>query len=102
MEPDNIKKLNLSAGFTVTARYSKTDEKDKHGRWARLVYYRGNMIAWINRIEIYDTKFYKINDYFPSLMQANPCYSGKDTDFNLIISEVQNRFLTFLDSCNNG
>ena len=33
-------------------RYSKTDEPDSQGRWARVAYYKGIEIAWINRTKL--------------------------------------------------
>ena len=86
--------------FTISTRYSETEYPDKHGRWARKVYFKNMMIAWINRVEYNGFVFYTITDYFPSLMQDNPCYTGKDDDFNKIVSDAKIRFLSFLNACN--
>lgn len=36
-------------GFVITERYSETMEDDTIGRWARVVYYNGIQIAWIEK-----------------------------------------------------
>lgn len=87
--------------FTVLTRYSDTEASDKHERWARLIYFKGTLISWINRIDHIDYgRFYTINDFSPSIQQSNPCYSGKDTDYDKILSDAQIRFLAFLNACN--
>lgn len=55
-------------------RYSSTEEPDKYGRWARICYYNGLTIAWINRVESYGDVQYSISTYFPINSNDNPCY----------------------------
>ena len=87
-------------GFTIRNRYSDNEEFDKHGRWARTIHYNGLMIAWITRLnhkDLVDTEvyseFYICNDYFPSLMQANPCLLDKGSDYNKLLESIKNRFV---------
>lgn len=51
------------------SRYSKTDEYDKHGRWARIAYFRGIKIAWINKIYIENKNIdiFSISCDFPTM-----------------------------------
>jgi len=44
----NKKLLLLEKGFSIHIRYSDTLSTDEIGRWARIVYYNGIQIAWIN------------------------------------------------------
>jgi hypothetical protein len=37
-----------SKGFVWLTRYSSDENTDKMGRWARIGYYNGFMISWIN------------------------------------------------------
>lgn len=92
----------LSAGFELRNRYSNDDNVDHRGRWARLLYYKGNLISWINRIDhIERGRFYSISDFFPTQNNDNPLYheSTKEKDFEQIVKEVELRFLSFLKSC---
>lgn len=92
----------LSDGFEIRNRYSKDDNADRRGRWARLLYYKGNLISWINRIDhIERGRFYSVSDFFPTQNNDNPLYheSTKEKDFEQIVKEAELRFLSFLKSC---
>jgi hypothetical protein len=92
----------LSAGFELINRYSNDDNADRRGRWARLLYYKGNLISWINRIDHIDIgRFYSVSDFFPTQNNDNPLYheSTKEKDFGQIVKEAELRFLSFLKSC---
>lgn len=85
--------------FEWRTRYSETDEPDKQGRWARLCYYNGLMIAWVNRHEsMFGNFFYTVTDYFPSIKNDNPCFVGKYKDFNYAKSDVEERFNKFFET----
>lgn len=55
----NKQLLNKEPGFNWTIRYSDTHETDDCGRWARICYYNGLYIAWING--------YVYQDEYPNL-----------------------------------
>jgi hypothetical protein len=103
-EPIDANSVNtvLANGFVWAVRYSKTEDSDKHGRWARICYYKGKMIAWISRVDHIDYgRYYRVVDYFPSLQQANPCLTigmEKENDFETIKKEVEQRFMEFLQA----
>ena len=83
--------------FEWVSRYSETDEPDKHGRWARLCYYNGLMIAWIERHELmFGNYIYTVTDYFPSIKNDNPCFVGQHKNFDYAKSDVEKRFVNFL------
>ncbi len=44
----NKKLLIKDKGFKWSIRYSTTDETDNTGRWARICYYNGLYIGWVN------------------------------------------------------
>ena len=46
----NKKLLLKQKGFFIATRYSSTEETDDVGRWARIIYYNGFCICWINGI----------------------------------------------------
>lgn len=92
----------LSAGFELKNRYSNDETSDRRGRWARLLFYNGNLICWISRIDHIDKgRFYSISDFFPTHNNDNPLYheSTKEKDFEQIVKEAEERFLSFLKSC---
>ena len=85
--------------FSVNNRYSDTDTPDKHGRWARVVYANNFQIAWISKVEIENKTMYKVNDYFPSIHNDNPCYGGvSDKNIEEVIQEVKTRFAYFINN----
>ena len=90
-------------GFDIIPRYSLTDNVDKHGRWARLVFYNGALICWITKIIHIDYGLmYKVTDYFPSLSQDNPTHVATECqkNFDTILEETKERFLKFKDKIN--
>ena len=90
----------LTTGFSWQSRYSNNEKSDKHGRWARLCFYRGFLIAWISRIEhIQAGTFYTISDFFPSNGNSDPCFVGKELDFEKAKEGVEKRFNEFLKAC---
>lgn len=44
----NKKLIIGEKGFNWSIRYSQTDDTDDMGRWARIGYYNGLCISWIN------------------------------------------------------
>jgi len=88
------------SAFIWINRYSDNEEKDSQGRWARICYYKGKMIAWVSRVDhIEYGRYYRIADFFPSVKNDNPCLTigmeiGKD--FETIKQEVEQRFTEFL------
>lgn len=48
----------------IRTRYSETDESDKNGRWARLVYCNGRLIAWIS-LDKNVPNYYLTRTFFP-------------------------------------
>ena len=85
--------------FTVQNRYSDSNQPDKHGRWARIVYANNFQIAWISKVWIETKFFYSVNDYFPSQHSDNPCYSIViDKDLEEVVQEVKNRFAYFVNN----
>jgi hypothetical protein len=90
----------MGLNFTWEPRYSKTEISDKRGRWARLCFYKGLLICWINRIEhIEYGTFYTIKDFFPSTGNDMPEYTGKSADFVKAKEEAESRFKEFLNKC---
>lgn len=92
----------LSAGFELRNRYSNDDNADSRGRWSRLIYYKSNLISWINRIDHIEIgRFYSVSDFFPTQNNDNPLHheSTKEKDFEQIVKEAELRFLSFLKSC---
>jgi hypothetical protein len=89
-----------SKGFYWATRYSSTEEKDKQGRWARICYFNGRMIAWVNRVDHIDYgRYFSVRDFFPSLENDSPCLSigmEREKDFETIKKEVEQRFAEFL------
>lgn len=51
----NKKLLLKEVGFTWHNRYSSNESTDDMGRWARLAYYNGFSIAWVNGFVKQDT-----------------------------------------------
>lgn len=85
--------------FTVINRYSETNQPDKHGRWARVVYANNFQIAWISKVWIETKFFYSVNDYFPSIYNDNPCYSAViDKELEEVIQDVKSRFSYFINN----
>lgn len=83
----------------IRTRYSDTDEPDKDGRWARLVYYNGKLITWINKnTEIMD--LYLVNTYFPVYESDNPLAKEKFYSFDDAIEWLENAWNEFLLSIN--
>ena len=90
----------LATGFSWQCRYSQNEKSDKHGRWARLCFYKALLIAWIGRIEHIDHgTFYTIKDFFPSNGNSDPCYVGKETDFEKAKEGVEKRWNELLKAC---
>ena len=80
-------------GFTWRSRYSDTDLPDKHGRWARLCFYNGLLIAWITTADsIYHGKYFMVRDFFPSTGNDISQYSGVENDFEAAKIGVEKRF----------
>lgn len=97
---DNGVNTLLTTGFCWHPRYSQNEETDKQGRWARLCFYKGLLIAWISRIEHIDYgTYYTVKDFFPSNGNSDPCYVGKDTDFEKAKEGVEKRFNEFIKAC---
>lgn len=46
-------------------RYSTTDQPDDSGRWARICYYNGLQIGWINRVDNEGTVIFSYKTTFP-------------------------------------
>jgi hypothetical protein len=97
----NTPRVSKSA-FIWSNRYSNNDEKDRHGRWARICYYKGRMIAWISRVDHIDFgRYYRIVDFFPSVQNDSPCLvigMEREKDFETIKQEVEQRFMEFLQA----
>lgn len=90
-----------SETFTWKSRYSPTDKSDKHGRWARLCYHNNQLIALVNRIEhIQHGTYFVVNDFFPSLQNDNPLYTGKESSFEAAKTGIETRFINFAKSIN--
>lgn len=90
----------LTTGFSWQSRYSSNEKSDKHGRWARLCFYRGFLICWISRIEhVQAGTFYTVKDFFPTTGNDMPEYTGKETDFVKAKEGVEKRFNEFLKAC---
>lgn len=78
----NKKLLLNEVGFTIHIRYSSNENTDNIGRWARIVYFNGIQIAWINgfvkqdimpiiengRIGVCNS--FHVNLYFPTSSQG--------------------------------
>ena len=95
-------KAVLYAGFEWRTRYSNDDNADHRGRWARLLFYKGLLVCWVNRVDhITLGRFYSVNDYFPTSGNDNPLRheTAKDKTFEQIKKEAEDRFLTFIKSC---
>ena len=92
--------MELKHKFDWKCRYSETEDSDKHKRWARLCYYNNRLINWISRIENdKGDKYYSIKDFYPSLMQDDPCFFKVefcDKDFEVIKKETEDRFKLFI------
>ena len=87
----------LIHGFEWKTRYSDTEESDKHGRWARLCFYNGLLIAWVSRIDHYNTgRIYSVHDFFPTTSNDMPEYCGTDNNFENIKKGIQERFNCFI------
>lgn len=85
--------------FRVINRYSDTNQPDKHGRWARIVYANNFQIAWISKVWIENKFFYSVNDYFPSAFTDSPCISiVVDKDLEEVIQDVKTRFAYFINN----
>lgn len=80
-------------------RYSNNEKSDKRGRWSRLCFYRGFLIAWISREHIDYGTFFTIKDFFPTNGNSDPCFSGIELDFEKAKEEVEKRFKKFLQTC---
>lgn len=68
-------------------RYSRTDEPDEQGRWARVAYFKDIQIAWISLTQFTDTegnqqKEYLVQCHFPTLPNdtANNYHSAQTVD----------------------
>lgn len=90
------------SAFVWINRYSNNDEEDKRGRWARVCYYKGKMIAWVSRVDHIDYgRYFRITDFFPSLQNDSPCLTigmEREKDFETIKKEVEQRFEEFLQA----
>lgn len=78
--------------ITFVERYSRTDEPDEKGRWARIVMYKGLKIAWISKLP--GTSMYLFSLYFPTSsgdLEHSVCDSYKEAQ-----DIVKDRWATFL------
>jgi hypothetical protein len=87
----NKKLLLNEIGFSVHARYSSDEKTDDIGRWARIIYFNGIQIAWINgyvkqdempiiengRVGICNS--FHVSPYFPTSSQGIVGYEKFDT-----------------------
>lgn len=93
--------MELKYKFEWKCRYSETEDSDKHKRWARLCYYNNKLISWVSRIENDEViKCYTIKDFFPSVMQDDPCLCRVECcgkDFEIIKKETEDRFKLFIE-----
>jgi len=90
----------LTTGFSWQSRYSRNEESDKHGRWARLCFYRGFLIAWISRIDHIDRgRIYTVKDFFPTNGNDMPEFVGTELEFEKAKEGVEKRFNEFLKAC---
>lgn len=92
--------MESNTNFQWLNRYSNTDNDDKQGRWARLLYYKDKLITWVNRtVNVDGTVFYHIHDFYPTLLNDSPCLiETKNINFDLLKIECENRFLEFKNS----
>jgi hypothetical protein len=80
----NKKLLLKTTGFYVESRYSTNENTDDMGRWARILYYNGFCIAWINGLvtkgaERIEPRTVGTCDYFIANLQF-PCSSNQGGD----------------------
>jgi hypothetical protein len=89
----------MESDFKWICRYSNDGKSDKHGRWARLCYYKGKLFCWINRVDHIDYgRYYSTTDFFPTLNSDNPCLTkGIDKrEFSIIQKEAEDRINKFI------
>ncbi len=76
--------LHNSKGFYIENRYSKDDNTDDMGRWARIIYFNGFCIVWIHgncvgkQKIIEPKKIGKVNRYLVHLLF--PCSANQGGD----------------------
>ena len=85
--------------FIWRPRYSDTELPDKNGRWSRLCFYNGLLIAWISRINNGNKIMYTVRDFFPTTGNDMPEYSGLENDFQTAKKGVEKRFNDFRNAC---
>jgi hypothetical protein len=96
----NNDNLQLATGFIWKTRYSTDEKSDNHGRWARLCFFNGFLISWINKMNHEKSGAYYIaKDFFPSNGNDMPTYSEVCFDFEKAKEEVEKRFNKFLKAC---
>lgn len=88
----------MSNNFEWRYRYSDTNESDDMNRWARMLYYKGLLVCWINRF----CDAYSISYYYPSNGNDSPCIHRieKGKPFEQIQKDCEQHFLDFLSFCN--
>jgi imidazoleglycerol phosphate synthase glutamine amidotransferase subunit HisH len=59
--------------------YSPNENADKQGRWARVVFYKKVVIAYITRPEQLHTYF--VHSYFPILETSHPLHTKSFADY---------------------
>lgn len=102
----NKQMINKQLGFVWTERYSQTDETDNIGRWAKICYFNGLCIAWINGY-VYQEEMPKIDSrrtgivnkftvslHFPINSNAGPNTNKFDT-FKEVQKYVEEMFIDF-------
>jgi hypothetical protein len=73
--------LLKAKGFYIENRYSSNENTDDMGRWARIVYYNGFCIAWINGFvrkgaKTISPRTVGVVDFFTASMQF-PCSANQ-------------------------
>ena len=81
--------------FKWANRYSNTEKPDKQGRWARLCYCNGFLIATITC----HGEQYIVNYHFPAQVgsQFGIERISKDIDYEIVESGVEQAFKTFIE-----
>lgn len=85
-------KFVYSSTFEWLSRYSATDKPDRYGRWSRLCYYRGYLIAWVNLVK---GKFV-VSEFFPTSSSDHPFFTGSYQSLIEAKQSVHMRYNCFL------
>lgn len=80
-------------------RYSKDEEPDKMGRWARKCFYKSLHIAWVNRLQIKDMIRFSVNTQFPVNGNDMPQYCGHFETFKEAKECVEYCWEKFISVC---